>query len=153
MKRKYIIIIVVVVIIVVLCIVGIVIALNKDTIFTESKKQSLKIEEVYEQFHNEPQYIEVTMNDEYTGSFSINEKEYIDEIYQIICSQNYVLYKEVLPPGSNKSIKFIFYDDISISLSTRYITYSGCIYLASQSIELDNLLIKIGLEQKAINER
>ena len=72
------------------------------------KLQSFKLGEIYEEFNDEPISIEVNMSDEYRGSFTIEDKERIDEIYSFVTEQVWFLYEDVLPPGSNKSVKFVF---------------------------------------------
>ena len=118
----------------------------------QQKLQSFKLGEVYGQFNKEPLYIEVTMSDEYRCNFTIEDKEQIDEIYSFVSEQVWYLYEqETIPPGSNKSVKFVFNDDSCFSIGTRSLIYRGETYLMTNSMELDIMLEEIGREKGVIS--
>ncbi|MDE7380164.1 MAG: hypothetical protein K2N14_03830 [Clostridia bacterium] len=115
--------------------------------------QSFKIAEVYEQFQSQPLSVEVRMNDGHEGTFTIDDSEQIKQIYSLVVNQEYNLMEGMLPPGSNKYLKFVFDDNSEFSCSSRYVYYLNECYLGSNSLELDVLLVSIGLEKEAISER
>ena len=140
------------VVLTVLCIIGTFVILCACADKPERKLQSFKLGEVYGQFNKEPLYIEVTMSDEYRCNFTIEDKEQIDEIYSFVSEQVWYLYEqETIPPGSNKSVKFVFNDDSCFSIGTRSLIYRGETYLMTNSMELDIMLEEIGREKGVIS--
>ena len=133
-----------------LCVAGIVSMLCACQ--KESPLKSFKLGEVYGQFNGEPLYIEVTMADEYTGSFTIDDKATVDEIYSVVANQVWYLTEEPVPPGSNKDVKFVFGGNSYVLIGTANLIYRGEMYVTG-SAGLDIRLNEIGLEKGAISRK
>lgn len=137
----------------VLCIIVTFIILWLSGVFDRSTKPTIKAVDAYSALRDLPIEIEVQMDDEYIGTFTVNKDEQIKQIYDLVTSMEYHYYDESIPPGSNTFLKFIYPNEAVIYISSRSIKFNGESYLADNYRELDNLLVSMGLDGGFITVR
>jgi len=122
-------------------------------VFDDNYENTYKANELYTELNSSPNKIEVEMDDEHVGNFTVEEADKIEQIYTLVTSLNYRYSKGAIPPGSNIYLKFIYPDDKVIYFTSRSITLNGRQYLAEAYRELDDLLITMGIDGGFISER
>lgn len=122
-------------------------------VFAKHSDKTVKANELYAELNHLPDKIEVEISSEYSGKFTVEETEKIDQIYTLIMSANYRYSKDSIPPGNNIYLKFIYPDNKVVNLSSRSIVLDGKRYCAESYRELDNLLIAMGIDSGFASEK
>lgn len=107
----------------------------------------------YKKIESVPTSIEVTFDDEYTGTFTITDKDQIQQIHSLMIERVYTKSKNPPVPGTNRTMKFIYSDGTKILLNTRFLKVNSKYYLPEKADTLDSLLKTIGITKGKINER
>lgn len=77
---------------VILITVGILMVLWLIGVFDGKSQKSIKVNELYKELNASPEKIEVEMDDEYVGMFTIYSLGKIEQVYSIAMSMNYSYY-------------------------------------------------------------
>lgn len=103
----------------------------------------------FEKLTAKPSSIKVVFSDEYEGEYTTVDEEQINVIYELLMERIYVQRKkgELKPPGTNRSLTFIYDDSIQISFDASWVkAKDGRVYSPeTNDNSLDNYLQKVGL--------